>query len=112
MLESLTRWSALPINVGTGERIACGLIGAGLLANGIWRPSLPNAIFALAGGALLQRGLTGYCALYRRLDIDTAGKPAAAAQQQDTVADASADSFPASDPPAWTPVSALGSPDA
>lgn len=101
--------NARPLNVGTGERIACGLAGAALLANGIRRPSALNAGLALMGGALLQRGLTGHCALYRRLGIDTVGKRPAAALQ-DEIAEASADSLPAGDPPAWTTVSAAGAP--
>jgi hypothetical protein len=109
MFASLT--GAWPINVGTGERVACGIAGAALLANGIRHPSIVNAGLAVLGGALLQRSATGHCALYQRLGIDTSGKPAAA-ERQDEVTEASADSFPASDPPAWTPTSSLGTPGA
>lgn len=40
---------------------------------GLRRKSLPGLGLSLAGGALVQRGLTGHCALYETFGIDTAG---------------------------------------
>jgi uncharacterized membrane protein len=91
------------LNVAPWERWASLAGGAVLLAAAVRRPS-PVAVALAAGGALLiERGLTGQCALYRALGHSTlrSGPPL----RRDAVEIASDDSFPASDPPAWSPTS-------
>ena len=58
-------------NVGETERMISALIGGGLLFRSVLRPSWRGGLSALLGVALLHRGLTGYCAGYARLGVDT-----------------------------------------
>ena len=62
-------------NVCGAERWASLLAGAGLTVYGILRRDLPGAALALGGGALVVRGATGRCALYRALGLSTMGDP-------------------------------------
>jgi uncharacterized membrane protein len=59
-------------NVGETERTLSILAGSGLIGLGLAAPSIRGALMGLAGGALLYRGLTGHCELYRALGLNTA----------------------------------------
>lgn len=74
--ESTTRESHAPAtslqNVGQRERWVSTALGGGLVLMGVARGRLSGLLMALGGGALLYRGLTGSCSVYRALDINTA----------------------------------------
>lgn len=91
-----------PANLGSNARIASAIGGGLLMSIAMLRPVRPHALFAIGGAVLLHRALTGYCPVVARLRHG---------RRDASIDRASDDSFPASDPPAWTPTSALGSPD-
>jgi hypothetical protein len=111
-----------PKNVGTTERWLSILGGAVLIMRGMNRPSMANALLGLGGVGLVYRGVTGHCPAYEALGIDHSDEAGVRRQRpptlegsgrrsiRDEIEKASEDSFPASDPPAWTPTSSLGGP--
>ena len=60
-----------PVNVGDLERWL-SLLGGGLLALATVRRSLGTVVLLGGACALLYRGWTGHCALYRTMSLSTA----------------------------------------
>jgi hypothetical protein len=57
-----------PTNINTAERVASVLLGTLLVAYG-WRRRFKRSGIATTGGMLLDRGLSGRCAVYRALGV-------------------------------------------
>jgi hypothetical protein len=96
--DSLSR----PVNLGEPERYASAIAGGFLLGVGIMSTSTwPRLGAMLLGGSLIYRGVSGHCMLYHMLSKSR--KQAKRVEQTEAQVDeAIEESFPASDPPAFT----------
>ena len=68
------------INVGATERVASVFLGSFLLTSGLkrlFRHPILGVGTAFTGGALLYRGITGYCAVNNAIGRDSTGRPKA-----------------------------------
>lgn len=72
--QQLQRAERMAPNVSSMERMASGIIGAGIAGFGFSCRSIPGALLAIAGIALLERGLTGHCDIYQKMASNTAEK--------------------------------------
>ena len=70
-VQNRTRGATLPRNVANPERVGSVALGAALIAYGLRRRDAGGVVAAIVGGAFVQRGATGRCAVYSALGVST-----------------------------------------
>jgi uncharacterized membrane protein len=90
------------VNLGELERTVSLAVGSTFAILALNRLRLLDLGLAVIGFGLLQRGITGHCALYTAVAKAAARRREREEPDRDMVDVASAESFPASDAPAWS----------
>jgi uncharacterized membrane protein len=79
-----------PHNVANPERIGSVALGAALIAYGLKQRDAKGMLAAFVGGAFVQRGATGHCAVYEALGVSTGDADAVLGRHRDDVTGAAA----------------------